>query len=100
MLSSTGAYRRGEPVLTFYEVAGTRQGDTLTTDVTVAREGSKKHFILTFKEAATGQVQRIRREMDTCKLDDGRYTMTITVRTGGDALRSVSRETSIFIEKP
>ena len=100
MLSSTGAYPRGEPVLTFYELAGIRQGDTLTTDVTFAREGSKKHSILTFKEPASGRVQRIRREMDTSGLDDGRYTMTITVRVGGDAQRSVSRETSVFIEKP
>ncbi len=99
MLSPTGAYQRGDPVLTFYELAGIRPGDTLRTDVTFAREDSKDRTTLTFAETPPGPVQRVRREMDTSKLDGGRYTMTITVHAG-DGQRSVSRDASIFIQKP
>jgi len=99
MLNPTGAYHQGEAVLTYYEVAGASAGDTLRTDVAFAREGSKDQTTLSFTESASGQVQRIRRDMDTSRLKGGRYTMTVTVHAGSSG-RSISRDASIYIEKP
>jgi GWxTD domain-containing protein len=98
MLSPTGAYRHGEPVLTYYELAGLRAGDTLHTDVVFAREGSHDRVTLSFTEAAGVGILRVRREMATDRLKEGTYTLTVTVRGAGSD-RTVTRSSTIYIVK-
>ncbi len=96
MLSPTGTYSRGDPVLIYYEVSGARQGETLKTDVSFAREEGGDHTTLSFSEEASGAVNRIRRAMATDRLKEGRYNLRVTVRNE-DGSRTATRETTIFV---
>ncbi|HET8633223.1 MAG TPA: GWxTD domain-containing protein [Gemmatimonadales bacterium] len=99
MLSPTGTYTRGEPVLVFYELAGARAGETLKTDVTFAREEGGDETTLSFSEQAGGAVDRLRRAMATDRLKVGRYTLRVTVRSE-DGSRTATRETAIYVVRP
>ncbi|HET7602754.1 MAG TPA: GWxTD domain-containing protein [Gemmatimonadales bacterium] len=96
MLSPTGTYTRGEPVLVYYEVAGAHPGETLKTEVTFAREEGGDKTTLSFSEQAGGAVSRIRRAMATDRLKEGRYTLRVTVKSE-DASRTATRETTIYV---
>lgn len=96
MLSPTGTYTRGDPILIYYELAGARPGETLKTDVTFAREEGGNKTTLSFSEQAGDTVSRIRRAMATDRLKEGRYTLQVTVRSE-DGSRTASRETAIYI---
>jgi hypothetical protein len=85
-------------VLTYYELAGLRAGDTLHTDVVFAREGSHDRVTLSFTEAAGLGILRVRREMATDRLKEGTYTLTVTVRGAGSD-RTVTRSSTIYIVK-
>jgi hypothetical protein len=98
MLSPTGTYSLGEPVLTYYELAGVQAGDTLQTDVEFARDGSHDRVRLSFIEQAGAGTQRVRREMATDRLKEGAYTLSVTVRAGTGG-REVTRNTAIYIVK-
>lgn len=96
MLSPTGTYMLGEPVLTYYELAGVPAGDTLRTDVEFARDGSHDRVRLSFIEPAGAGIQRVRREMATERLKEGAYTLTVTVHTGSGK-PDVTRSTAIYM---
>lgn len=99
MLSPTGTYTRGDPVLIFYELSGAQPGGTLKTDVTFAREEGRDQTTVSFSEQAGGAVNRIRRAMATDRLKEGRYTLRVTVRSE-DGSRTATRETTIYVVKP
>lgn len=97
-LSATGSYARGEPLPVYYEVAGIGDGSELTTDIVFARdEDGGDETTINFTEQATGTVQRFRRELDTRRLDEGRYTLSVTVRAADGS--SQTRRTQIFIRE-
>ncbi len=99
MLSPTGTYRQGEPVLMYYEIAGSHGGETLTTDVTFSSEDGDNRVSLSFTEQAPGQVQRVRRSMATDRLQPGRYRVEVTIHSE-DGRQKTSRTTLIYVEKP
>lgn len=95
-LSSTGSYGKGEPLPVYYEVAGATPGSDLATEIVFAREGDDgDRTTLEFSEQAGGAVQRFRRELDTRRLDDGRYTLSVTVRAADGT--SQTRSTQVYI---
>lgn len=96
MLSPTGTYTQGDPVLIYYELSGAHPGETLKTDVTFAREDGGDETTLSFTEQAGAAVNRIRRAMATDRLKEGRYTLRVTVRSD-DGVRSAERETAIYV---
>jgi hypothetical protein len=99
MLSPTGTYTRGDPVLIFYELSGAQPGGTLKTDVTFAREEGRDQTTVSFSEQAGGALNRIRRSMATDRLKEGRYALRVTVRSE-DGSRTATRETTIYVVKP
>ena len=96
MLSPTGTYTKGHPVLIYYELAGARGSETLKTDVTFAREEGGDETTLSFSEQAGGVINRIRRAMATDRLKEGRYTLRVTVKSE-DGSRTATRETTIYV---
>jgi GWxTD domain-containing protein len=97
-LSATGSYAQGEPLPVYYEVAGASEGSDLTTAVLFARDDDDGDgTTINFSEQATGAVQRFRRELDTRRLDEGRYTLSVTVRAADGS--SQTRRTQVFIRE-
>ncbi len=97
-LSATGSYAKGEPLPVYYEVAGAVTGSELTTDIAFALDDDNgERTTINFSEQATGAVQRFRRELDTRRLDEGRYTLSVTVRTADGS--SQTRRTQVFIRE-
>lgn len=94
-LSATGSFVRGEPILVYYELTGTTAGQRVTTDVEFTREGSDDPTTLRFTEDGRGGIERFRRELDTRRLREGRYTLRFRVASEGGT--PVVRETGIFI---
>ena len=95
-LSATGSYAQGEPLPVYYEVAGAAAGGELTTDIVFSRdEDDGDRTTIKFSEQASGAVQRFRRELDTRRLDEGRYTLSVTVRAADGS--SQTRSTQVFI---
>ncbi|HEU4801112.1 MAG TPA: hypothetical protein VFS94_10800 [Gemmatimonadales bacterium] len=97
-LSATGSYAQGEPLPVYYEVAGVVGGSELTTDIAFALDDDDgEATTINFTEQATGAVQRFRRELDTRRLDEGRYTLLVTVRAADGS--SQTRRTQVFIRE-
>lgn len=97
-LSSTGSYAKGEPLPVYYEVAGATPGSDLATEIVFAKgDDDGDRTTIEFTEQATGEVQRFRRELDTRRLDDGRYTLSVTVRAADGS--SQTRSTQVFVRE-
>jgi GWxTD domain-containing protein len=95
LLSSTGSYVRGEPILLYYEIAGAGEGE-IQSEVTFVRDDGKGRAVIRFTDRADRPILRIRRELNTSRSPPGRYTLTVRVQTADN--RRAERQATLIVD--